>query len=646
MQDAPLPFPPSLEGRYKQPRFLSAGGAGAVYAAMDEHLYKQVAIKLMTVNSGDQKLLRFQQEAKAIAKFTHPNIVTALDFGLVDEKIAYLVLDLVGDASLNSLIQKRSPLSVTKCLDIFRQICSGMAYAHARGVLHRDLKPSNVLLENSSSPHPIAKIADFGIAKISGTLIFATTGNIYIGTPAYTSPEQFCGDEVDERSDIYSLGCLMFATLIGTTPFVGDNTAELALKHANDRVPPIEQTYGGEDIPEPLQEIVETCLAKSRDERYSDFTEVEELIQQLLNEHAEPESQPLKKIANTGSFSAASSNPYSDSNSETPFRISDGGGSKQAIVAIVSVVACISLVVCFFLLGFDTNFFVKNDGTTSGAARPAKLNSLLEPNPPAQVTIKKKPKLNETERNLPVTILFEIAEYNIDHNTPETAISFLDRILELEPKSVKALRLRSDCKKELQDFQGGLDDINKAIALKQNYENDKLILRRAHLRKELGNLAGTKADLKTFLKMNPKSAKHFKEYAKVCEINKDEYKEAIENYSKSIELDPTDDSAFKGRARLYASLNQDEKAEADFTSAIALKPHDADLYRARGSLRMISKQFQKSVDDFSSAINLEPHNAYYYSLRADAHTGLGQLDESKRDRLRAQELTQVQELNP
>ncbi len=646
MQDAPFPFPPSLEGRYKQPRFLSAGGAGAVYAARDEHLFKQVAIKLMTVNSGDQKLLRFQQEAKVIAKFTHPNIVTALDFGLVDEQIAYLVLDLVGDASLNALIQKREPLSVLKCLNIFRQICSGMAYAHARGVLHRDLKPSNILLEDSSSPHPVAKIADFGIAKISGTLISATTGNIYIGTPAYTSPEQFCGDDVDERSDIYSLGCLMFATLTGTTPFEGDNTAELALKHAKDQVPQIERTYSGEDIPESLQEIVETCLEKSREDRYSNFTEVEQLINQLLNELAQPTVQTLKKIATTGSFSTTSSNPYSDSNTETPFIISDGGGSKQAIVAIVSVVAGISLVVVFFLLGFDTNFFVKGNSTTSGALPPAKLNSLLEPNPPSQPIIKKKPKLSETERNLPVKILMETAEYKMAHGDPATAIAFFDRILEVEPKSAKALKLRSDCKKEQQDYESGLDDINIAIALKQNYEDDKLILRRAHLRKEVGDLPGAKADLKTFLKLNPKSAKHYKEYAKLCEMNKDNYKEAIENYSKSIALDPTDDSAFKGRARLYATLNEDQKAIADFTSAIALKPNDADFYRSRGSIRMISKQFQESADDFSAAIKLDPRNAYYYSLRADAYNGLGELNEAKRDRLRAQELTQAQELNP
>lgn len=624
MQNAPLPFPASLEERYKNPRFISAGGAGAVYAAHDERLYKQVAIKLLNINSGEQKLLRFHQEAKAIAKFNHPNIVTALDFGLVDEKIAYLVLDLVGDASLNALIKKREPLPIQKCLGIFRQICSAMAYAHAQGVLHRDLKPGNVLLENSSGLHPIAKVADFGIAKISGNLIFATTGNIYIGTPAYTSPEQFCGDDVDERSDIYSFGCLMFATLAGVAPFVGDNTADLALKHTNDPVPPIEQTYSGEEIPESLQVIIETCLEKDRDNRYSDFSEVEELIGQLLNAYVKSEVQQQKKISTTGSFSR---NPYSDASSETPYVLADRGGSKQALVTVSILIVIIGVIVCGVLLGFDTNS--KDDGTTSSGVPPTKFTNILGHSNKGYV--KDQPKLTETERELPIKVLFETAKYKIEKQDHRTALSFLDRIIEQEPNNSKALKMRSDSRRALLDYQGALDDVN-AIDMKP--DDDRLLLRRAHLRKDVGDLLGAKADFKSYLKKNPRSAKHYKEYAKLCEFLR-QNEEALENYSKSIALDPKDDSAFKGRARIYESLGEDQKAIDDFTSAIALKP-DPDYYRARGSLLMMAKQFQGAVDDYTKAIELEGGDPIYYALRASAYDGLGEKELAHRDRIRAQ----------
>jgi serine/threonine protein kinase len=470
MQNTKFPFPTSLEERYKSSGFISTGGAGAVYSALDSHLNKKVAIKLLSINSGDQKLLRFQQEAKVIGRFTHPNIVKALDFGIVDETVAYLVLELVGDASLNTLIQRKDQMSISKCLNIFRQICAGMKYAHEQGVLHRDLKPSNVLLENSASDNPTAKVADFGIAKIAGTLIFATTGNIYIGTPAFTSPEQFAGEDVDERSDVYSLGCLMYATLSGITPFVADNTTELAFKHINEPVPPLEMTYGGEEIPVFLQEIVGTCLEKAPEDRYEKFTEVAEALEQAQKEWSDLEFDKERPKIETISITP-SSNPYRETSDIVPFKLNENRRSKQILATVLVFVFSLAAVICAKLFGFEQHSAPMNtsEHTTKITVVEKEVARELTLNEARRSVI---PKTDTTSAKLPdsyleksVAELIKSANNEMGEQRYAAALAYLNRAIERQPQNSKALKVRSDCRKELDDYGGALIDIDAAIRL-------------------------------------------------------------------------------------------------------------------------------------------------------------------------------------
>lgn len=635
MPNAQPQFPASLEERYKQPRFISAGGSGAVFSALDSNLNKRVAIKLLNVNAGDQKLLRFQQEAKVIGKFTHPNIVSAIDFGIVEEEVAYLVLDLVGDASLNELIKQRETLSINKCLHIFQQICAGMTYAHGHGVLHRDLKPSNVLLENSSSEYPVAKIADFGIAKLAGTLIFATTGNIYIGTPTFTSPEQFSGDDVDERSDIYSFGCLMFTALQGQTPFLGDNTTELALKHANEPVPELDETYSNEEIPAALQEIIYTCLEKDPADRFDNFSQVERLVSQLQRDISDLEpTVELKAVSGEPYAVSSSSNPYSETTDSIPFQLGESKASRFAVSGAALVVVVLGTLICSTLLNSNIPPAGKTLATTPGATPTSEAST-----PPHvfhhrtdQSHSWRQPKLPESLLAKPVPTLLETAEMHMSKREYAVANSYLDRVIQKQPNNPKAWKLRSDSRKELGNYEGALSDISAAIQLKSD---EKLIQRRAHLRKETGALNEALADFDYLLKLNPKSAKCHKERAKICEeLNRD--KEALASFSKCIELDPNDDSAHRSRGRQYQIAGQNQKAFDDFTKAIELKPKHAEYYCFRGSTLMTMERYKEAAEDYTKAIEYEEDTGLYYRLRASAFRKLGLTELAKKDESRSQ----------
>lgn len=633
MQDAQQPqFPKSLEGRYKQPRFISAGGAGSVFAALDEHLYKQVAIKLLNVDSGEQKLLRFQQEAKAIAKFKHTNIVTALDFGLVDERIAYLVLDFVSDASLNTLIKEREAISVEKCLHIFRQICAGMSYAHARGVLHRDLKPSNVLLEDASSKHPVAKVADFGIAKISGPILVATTGNIFIGTPAYTSPEQFRGKEVDERADIYSLGCLMFTTLQGDTPFSGETTTELAFQHSNEPVPEIEVTYSGEKIPTSLQEIVEKCLDKEPEYRYSSFKEVDDLLAQVQKELIDADLQPLRKEqkleSSMESYSVSSSNPYMDTSASPPFQLKKGR-PPYAIAMIATLAILTGLIIGRSFLGPAA---IDDIGTIFNGTSTSKTAAIPPPVPHGLPLLdydydSQEEKLSESETKKPLKKLLEIGEAQMNMKEYSLANRYFNFVLQNQPDNLKALKMRSQSREWLGDKKGAVLDLSSALKLEP--KDEKLIHKRAELRVDIGKLKDALEDYETFLTLEPDNFNGQKEHAKLCEDLSMKTK-ALEGYAKAIALKPDDASSYAKRGRIFQDLGDLKKALPEFDKALALEPKP-DTYNDRARIYLSSNQYEKAIADYSKAIELADDKMFFYRARGEAYAKAGEKELSERD---------------
>ena len=267
----------NLAGQYEFLGKIGEGGMGVIYKARHIALNQMVAIKMMHVNRLDEgKVLRFQQEAKAVSALDHPSIVRVRDFGISESGQPHMVLDFIDGVTLEQFIKTHGPLSLRDAKDMAVQICDAIGHAHSRNVLHRDLKPSNIMLVYRENDCPLVKIVDFGIAKVTDPdreqgMSLTRTGEVF-GSPFYMSPEQTAGKELDKRSDIYSVGCVLFEALTGTPPFVGQNAIETLIKHTSEAPPTLQEASLGRDFPVELQAVVSKVLAKDPAARYQDMS--------------------------------------------------------------------------------------------------------------------------------------------------------------------------------------------------------------------------------------------------------------------------------------------------------------------------------------------------------------------------------------
>lgn len=261
----------ALKDRYERPRKLAAGTGGVVYRVYDKLLDKDVAIKILLQGNVQERILRFQQEAKAAGKLKHQNVIKVLDFGVVNQDL-YLVMECVDGTSLDVLLAKQGRLPLREAVVIFEQIAEGMAHAHSQGVLHRDLKPSNIILVERDGK-PEARIVDFGLALLRQDQQSISEGRP-VGSPLYMAPEQADALSVDERSDIYSFGCLMCECLTGEPPFIGETALETIVQHQEKTIPRLQDLLPELEVPNEMETIVERCLQKNPDDRFQSMSEV------------------------------------------------------------------------------------------------------------------------------------------------------------------------------------------------------------------------------------------------------------------------------------------------------------------------------------------------------------------------------------
>jgi tRNA A-37 threonylcarbamoyl transferase component Bud32 len=224
-----------LSGRYALDELVAAGGMASVYRARDEVLARTVAVKILHPRLAEDEsfLERFRREALAAARLTHPNIVSIYDTGTEsgpDGDQHFIVMEFCGGGTLADLAAAEGPLDTTRICMIGSAICDALSYAHANGVIHRDIKPANVLLADDGT----VKVSDFGIAKAVFTGHDLTTSGSLLGTVTYISPEQAQGQEPDERSDVYSLGVILYELAVGRPPFTGETPVATALSHVKD----------------------------------------------------------------------------------------------------------------------------------------------------------------------------------------------------------------------------------------------------------------------------------------------------------------------------------------------------------------------------------------------------------------------------
>jgi serine/threonine-protein kinase len=257
-----------FDGRYRIIRKLGAGGMANVYLAEDQELGRRVAIKILDDRhaADDSFIERFRREAKNAAGLSHPNIVSIYDRGEA-EGTYYIAMEYLSGRSLKELIVSRGPTPVRIAIDYTRQILAALGFAHRNGIVHRDIKPHNVVVDADGR----LKVTDFGIAR-SGASQMTEVGSI-IGTAQYLSPEQARGAPVDQRSDVYSVGVVLYEMLTGEVPFTGDTALEIAMKHLSEvPVPPSELRP---DVPDDLDLVVLRALAKDSEDRYQTAEEMD-----------------------------------------------------------------------------------------------------------------------------------------------------------------------------------------------------------------------------------------------------------------------------------------------------------------------------------------------------------------------------------
>lgn len=275
-----------IAGKYKVLTSLGSGGMGIVYLVEQIDLKKKFALKLLDISRQSEiAVRRFQLEAKTTATLRHPNLVEVHDFGINDDGQPFLVMDYITGVPLDQLMKERSILPVEYVVPLAIQVGFGLMYAHEHGIVHRDIKPSNIIVldPNKIPGEGTVKIVDFGIAKLmqseGGEIQALTrTGEIF-GSPLYMSPEQCRGTAVDQRTDIYSLGCVIYECLTGLPPFIGDSAMSTMVKRLTDRAASLKDGSLGLDFPPALEVIVQKMLAAEPEERFRDFSAV---IQSLM----------------------------------------------------------------------------------------------------------------------------------------------------------------------------------------------------------------------------------------------------------------------------------------------------------------------------------------------------------------------------
>ena len=286
---------PKQLGRYTELTLLGQGGMGAVYRAFDPSLQRTVAIKVM-LGQNPEFLARFEREARAVAKLSHPNVVQVYDFGRDEQNNPYFVMELLPGRSLDSLLKEKGPLPALKVVDVLRQAAEGLQAAHAVGIVHRDIKPHNLMLDDQGN----VKLVDFGIARDMASTEELTSTQATPGTLHYMAPEVLSGQAADARADIYALGLVGFHLLAGKPPFTGQSAVAVAMKQINEPLPDLRDEVPS--VPASLRRLIERMTEKSVGARMQSCSDVSREASLIAHEILSGATEPSRpQIASGGS---------------------------------------------------------------------------------------------------------------------------------------------------------------------------------------------------------------------------------------------------------------------------------------------------------------------------------------------------------
>ncbi|MDQ3755199.1 MAG: serine/threonine protein kinase, partial [Acidobacteriota bacterium] len=349
-------------GHYQILARLGAGGMGEVYLARDERLGRQIALKLLPsqFTKDQERLRRFQQEARAASALNHPNILTIHEIGEADGH-HFLATELIEGETLRAQL-KRAPMKIGEALDVAAQCASALAAAHAAGIVHRDIKPENIMVRRDG----YVKVLDFGLAKLTerpdvdseDSTLVNTGAGVVMGTPAYMSPEQARGQKVDACTDLWSLGVVLYEMVGGRVPFTGETASDVISLILRDE--PLPLTRIAPEVPTELEWIVKKALRKDPEERYQTakelLTDLKNLKQRLdfeaeLERTVQPESRSAAIAATDGAQTTVETakQPAAHSTSSAEYVVNEIKKHKLgAVLALAILVAAVVAVLIYF----------------------------------------------------------------------------------------------------------------------------------------------------------------------------------------------------------------------------------------------------------------------------------------------------------
>lgn len=658
-----------LAGKYRLEYLLGKGGMGAVYAATQLKLNRPSAIKFLQTDyileearranpamGKDAQALerlrlhtlqRFEHEARAAAQLNHPNVVNIYEYDLLPEGEAYIGMELLRGQTLQEYVSA-SPggrLSVEAAVSIIRQVAAGVRAAHSKGIIHRDLKPANIILVSDDEGFMQAKVVDFGLAKLREGNIptrSLTEPGLVIGTVRYMSPEQCRGEELDARSDIYSLAVILFELLAGRPPFHSPNYMALALMHISERPPEL-----SEYCPEAPPELVGLV----RDSLQKDLTLRPQTVAEFLRRLPAP-TRPLlfspRALADGPAPRVCIDRKGAtidkvDEEEETAF-------GRRELGANVSEVGRSWIGNSDEVASLRLHDQTEADVTVAArrTSRPASL-----PQPATEAANKPGTPTRGTRRLISLAVAiclitlsaftayrtfvrpsFDYVASAAKHargGDMESALADYDKAVASSPNDAALYRLRGDVNTKVGNYDRALADYTQSLRVTQNPE---AYVGRGNLYVTLKRYDDAVADYSKAIELNPNEARAYFGRS-LAYISAGLYERAVADCDESVHLNPLDDGSYNNRGLAYAHLGRMESALSDYSQAIKLNPRNAKAYGNRGHVYFDGGDYDKALSDYEQALLIEPQVNVFKS-RALLYRRLGKQELADDDERQAE----------
>jgi serine/threonine protein kinase len=342
---------------------IGTGGMGSVYKAEQPSMNRLVAVKVLHSRfaTRDDLVARFRREARAMSQLSHPNTARVYKYGALDDGSVYFVMDYLEGRNLAHEVRQKGPMEAERAVKIMIQVCGALEEAHRAGIVHRDLKPENVFLTGQGgSSEDFPKVLDFGLAKMSekqmgrGSMMFTQQGMVF-GTPEFMSPEQAQGEELDRRSDIYSLALILYELMTGQLPFEAKTPLDMMKAHVKDPPIPISQRVPGLKFSAELEATIAKALAKKPDDRYATAADFAEALRGCLRESAEPVSigapplAPAAALASGAPLGAGAAAVVPPVRSDTQVTAVPSSRTPSLLLGLIIGIGFAT--VCYFIFG-------------------------------------------------------------------------------------------------------------------------------------------------------------------------------------------------------------------------------------------------------------------------------------------------------